>query len=165
MAGMFLVNQHPAVVLFDSGASHSFMSQAFASKHGQHVVDLDKGKFCISAVGNQISTTQLVRDVHIAIEGRSFSTHLVILPSLGIDVILGMKWKSDHGVLIDTSTRVIRLREPDSEEAFLVQLPRSDDIRHAANAIRPLTVAEILVVCEFPDVFLEDWPGCLRTNI
>jgi len=33
-AGMFLVNQHPAVVLFDLGASHSFMSQAFASKHG-----------------------------------------------------------------------------------------------------------------------------------
>ena len=26
MAGMFLVNQQPAVVLFDSGASHSFMS-------------------------------------------------------------------------------------------------------------------------------------------
>jgi len=68
-AGMFLVNQHPAVVLFDSGALHSFMSQAFASKHGQHVVDLANGKFCISAAGNQISATQLVRDVHIAIEG------------------------------------------------------------------------------------------------
>jgi len=66
---------------------------------------------------------------------------------------------SDHGVLIDTSTRVIMLREPDSKEAFLVQLPRSNDIHHAANAIRPLTVAEILVVCEFPDVFLEDLPG------
>jgi len=38
--GMFLVNQHPAVVLFDSGASHSFMSQTFASKHRQHVVDV-----------------------------------------------------------------------------------------------------------------------------
>ena len=66
-AGMFIVNQHPAVVLFDSGASHSFMSQAFASKHGQHVVDLDSGKFCISAAGNQISTNQLVKDVNIAI--------------------------------------------------------------------------------------------------
>ena len=32
-AGMFLVNQHPVVVLFDFGVSHSFMSQAFASKH------------------------------------------------------------------------------------------------------------------------------------
>jgi hypothetical protein len=32
-AGMFLVNQHPTIVLFDSRASHSFMSQTFASKH------------------------------------------------------------------------------------------------------------------------------------
>ena len=31
-AVMFLVDQHLAVVLFDSGASHSFMSPAFASK-------------------------------------------------------------------------------------------------------------------------------------
>jgi hypothetical protein len=28
--GKFLINQHLAVVLFDSGSSHSFMSQAFA---------------------------------------------------------------------------------------------------------------------------------------
>ena len=31
--GMFLVNKHPTIVLFDSRASHSFMSQAFASKY------------------------------------------------------------------------------------------------------------------------------------
>ena len=100
-ADMFLVNQHPAVVLFDSGASHSFMSQAFASKHGQHVVDLDSGKFCISATGNQISMNQLVKDVNIAIEGRNYSANLVILPGLGIDVILGMNWMRNNGVLID----------------------------------------------------------------
>jgi hypothetical protein len=86
------------------------MSQAFASKHGQHVVNLDQGKFCISAAGNQISMNQLVRDVHIAIEGRNYSANLVILPGLGIDVILGMNWMSKHGVLIDTSTRVVMLR-------------------------------------------------------
>jgi len=66
------------------------MSQAFASKHGQHVVDIYKGNFCISVVGNQISTNQSVRNVHLAIEGRNSLAHLVILPSLGIDVILGM---------------------------------------------------------------------------
>jgi len=119
-AGMFLVNPNPAVVLFDSGASHSFMSQAFASKHGQHVVDLDSGKFCISATGNQIATNQVVRDVHIAIELRNYSADLVIFPGLGIDVILVMNWMSKHGVLINTSTRVVMLREPDSKEAFLV---------------------------------------------
>ena len=31
-ASKFLVDQHPVVVLFDLGASHSFMSPAFASK-------------------------------------------------------------------------------------------------------------------------------------
>jgi hypothetical protein len=34
-AGRFPVNQHPAIVLFDSGSSHSFMSQEFAQKHHQ----------------------------------------------------------------------------------------------------------------------------------
>ena len=54
--GMFLVNQHPIVVLFDSRASHSFMSQVFASKHDQRVVTVDKGGYCISAARNNIST-------------------------------------------------------------------------------------------------------------
>ena len=101
----------------------------------------------------------LVKMLRIPNKGCNYSTNLVILLGLGIDVILRMKWMSDHGVLIDTSTRVIMLREPDSKEAFLVQLPRNDDIHHATNAIRPLTVAEIPVVCEFSDVFPEDLPG------
>ena len=65
--GTFLVNQHPVVVLFDSGASHSFMSQTFVSKHNQRVVTIDKGSYYISAVGNQISTNQIVKDVCISI--------------------------------------------------------------------------------------------------
>jgi len=30
MVGMFTIDSHPAFVLFDSGASHSFMSMGFA---------------------------------------------------------------------------------------------------------------------------------------
>ena len=33
MAGMFTIDSHPAYVLFDSGASHSFMSIGFAQRH------------------------------------------------------------------------------------------------------------------------------------
>ena len=33
MAGMFTIDSHPAYVLFDSGASHSFMSMGFAHRH------------------------------------------------------------------------------------------------------------------------------------
>ena len=64
-AGMFLVNHHPAVVLFDSRASHSFMSPTFASKHDQKIVVVDKGGYCISATRSNISTKQIVRGVRI----------------------------------------------------------------------------------------------------
>ena len=59
-AGKFLVNHHPTVVLFDSGASHSFMSPAFASKYNQKVITVSTGSYCISAAGSNISTNQIV---------------------------------------------------------------------------------------------------------
>ena len=36
---------------------------------------------------------------------------LIVLLGLAIDVILGMNWMSGYGVLIDTTTRTIMLRE------------------------------------------------------
>ena len=54
------------------------------------------------------------------IEGRSYQVDLVVLSGLGIDVILGMNWMSSHGVLIDTSTRVVMLRDPGNHKGFLV---------------------------------------------
>ena len=64
-----------------------------------------------------------------------YMSDLVVLPGLGIDVILGVKWMSGHGVLINTSTRIVMLRDPTSNEAFLVPLPRDLDLHNTANAI------------------------------
>ena len=158
IAGTFLMNQHPTVVLFDFGASHSIMSQIFASKHDQRVVTVDKGGYCISAVGNNISTNQIVRDVRISISNQEYTLDLIVLPGLGTDVILGMKWMSGHGVLIDTLTRTIMLREPRSNNAFLVPLPRSFDLQNLACAIQTSILLDIPMVCEFLDVFLDELP-------
>ena len=38
MAGMFTIDSHPALVLFDSGASHSFMSMGFVERHNLPVM-------------------------------------------------------------------------------------------------------------------------------
>ena len=64
----------------------------------------------------------------ISIKGREYTTDLIVLPWLAIDVILGMNWMSGHGVPIDTSTRTIMLREQKGGSAFLVPLPRSFDL-------------------------------------
>ena len=57
--GMFAVNQHPVVVLFDSGSSHSFMSQAFTRKHDQHIHALEYG-YRISSARADLLTNQMV---------------------------------------------------------------------------------------------------------
>ena len=89
-----------------------------------------------------------------------YTSDLVVLLGLGIDVILGMKWMSSHGVLIDTSTRVVMLRDPISKEAFLVPLPIEFELHNIANAIHTPRIEDVPVVCEFLDVFPNDLP-CL----
>jgi hypothetical protein len=38
MAGMFTIDSHLAFVLFDSGASYSFMSMGFAERHNIYIM-------------------------------------------------------------------------------------------------------------------------------
>jgi len=78
---------------------------------------------------------------------------------VGIDVILRMKWMSGNGVLIDTTTHVVILRDPGTKEAFLMQLPRDIHIRITMNAVTSRAIEDILVGCEFLNVFPHDLPG------
>ena len=73
---------------------------------------VDKGGYSISLARATISTNQIIRDVLISIQEREYTMDLIVLPGLAIDVMLGMNWMSGHGVLIDTTTRTIILREP-----------------------------------------------------
>ena len=68
-AGKFLVDQHPIVVLFDSGASHSFISPAFASKFMQKTYTVEGEGYCIRAASGTIPTNLVVGGVQIEVEG------------------------------------------------------------------------------------------------
>ena len=135
IASMFLVIKHPAIVLFDLGASHSFMSQAFASRHEQKIIKVSKGGYNISSAGATISTNKIVRNVLISIQEREYTIDLIVL--------LGLS---------DTSTHTIMLREPKGGNAFLVPLSRNFELQHLACAIQTTTLCDISVVCEFPDI-------------
>jgi hypothetical protein len=100
-----------------------------------------------------------VGNLEFEIEGRKYSLALVVLPGLGIDVILGMNWMSQNGVLIDTSTRVVMLRDPIDQKSFLVQLPRKVDLSGEVHAVQAKALSEIPVVSEFPDIFPDDLSG------
>jgi hypothetical protein len=68
---------------------------------------------------------------------------------------------SGNSVLIDTSTRVVMLRDPKDQQAFLGQLPRDVSPQTTVNAriAKAKEITEVPVVCEFLDVFPDDLPG------
>ena len=43
MMGTFSVANHPTIILFDSGASHTFMSKTFVEKHNIHCIESKEG--------------------------------------------------------------------------------------------------------------------------
>jgi hypothetical protein len=109
-AGKFPVNQHP-VVLFDSGSSHSFMSQAFAWKHEQLCTNWSYG-YRISSARADVLTNQMDRGATLELGSRKFQVNLIVMPGLVLDVIIGMNWMKDWGAVIDTGIRVLTLKDP-----------------------------------------------------
>ena len=89
--GRLLVNSVPATVLFDSGASHSFVSQKFA--HDQVLALEDLPSFLpVVSPGAKFTTSIRARFVTVAIQGCNFPASLIVLQRSKIDVILGMDW-------------------------------------------------------------------------
>jgi hypothetical protein len=78
IVGMFSINNHPTVVLFDSRSSHSFISQAFARKYEQKIVELECA-YRISLAGADLLTNQLVRGVTLNIANRQYKLNLIVM--------------------------------------------------------------------------------------
>jgi hypothetical protein len=95
MMGTFLVANHPAIILFDSGASHTFISKKFVEQHCILCHESKEG-FKIHSPGGQIFTKEVAYQVPVTLAGRDFPTNMIVLKGQDIDVILGMNWLAQH---------------------------------------------------------------------
>jgi hypothetical protein len=77
-----------------------------------------------------------------------------------MDVILGMDWMTQHKVVLDISDRVVVINSPTVGHTTLY-LPFQDGIDSCAYVTIISPLDEILVVCEYPDVFPEELHGML----
>jgi hypothetical protein len=87
--GTFFINDTSAVVLFDSGASHYFISTAYVEKYNLPIALL-RCQMIVSSPGGDMPARQLCPKVNFKIRGVDFVANLIVLESKGIDVILGM---------------------------------------------------------------------------
>jgi hypothetical protein len=160
--GMFLVNDTSAVVLFDSGAPHSFISATYVGKHNLPLALL-RCQIIVSSSGGDMPARQLCLKVNLKIRGVDFIANLIVLESKGIDVILGMDWLRKYKVLINCAKKYVKLTTPEGKEMeFVVELVVT--AKGVANRAKVKQLdagqgSEVPVVNEFPDVFLEELLG------
>jgi hypothetical protein len=97
--GMYLAISHLATVLFDSDASHSFISSSFVAKHNLPIAKM-KHTMLVSSPGGEMRTKHICPAVSITVRGVDFPSNIILLDSKGIDIIHGMDWLSKYDGVI-----------------------------------------------------------------
>jgi hypothetical protein len=157
LASTFFLNEHPFIILFDSGASHDFISSTCAKKAMLSMVATEV-PYVISTHGGRVDADQIVHKVPLELAGRVFSTDPIILKGQGLDVTLGMSWMKLHRAVLDIAGRLVHLDSPVYGKVIL-HLPAVSHIKASLHHVLELKLKDIHVIQEFPNVFPNDLPG------
>jgi predicted aspartyl protease len=144
LADMFFLNKCPIIILFDSGASHDFISSTYAKKARLSMVAI-KAPYVISRLRGRVDADQIVHKAPLKLAERVFSTELIILKGQGIDVILGMSWMKLHKAVLDIAARLVRLDSPVYGKV-IIYLPVISRIKAPLHHVMELKLEDIHVI-------------------
>ncbi|KAL0546091.1 hypothetical protein IC582_015996 [Cucumis melo] len=180
VTGTLPVLGHYALVLFDSGSSHSFISSAFVSHARLEVEPLHHVLSVSTPSGECMLSKEKVKACQIELAGHVIEVTLIVLDMLDFDVILGMDWLAANHASIDCSRKEVTFNPP-SMASFKFKGGGSKSLPQVISAIRASKLlsqgtwgilASVLdtreadvslssepVVRDYPDVFPEELPG------
>nr|AAL77161.1 Putative polyprotein [Oryza sativa Japonica Group] len=163
--GTFPVNSIPATVLFDSGATHSFISKKFVGMYGLRKEELST-PMRVHTPGNSSTSVSFSPSVLIEIQRLPFLANLILLESKDLDVILGMDWLTKFNGVIDCANRTVTLTNEKGETVVYKSLapPKQGVSLNQIEMEVPVVTEEknlkkledIPIVSEYPEVFPED---------
>lgn len=163
-----------ARTLFDSGASHSFVSPDMLGKGGFRKEPGNDYGIVKTAGGQDMFSEGTVRDIAVMIDGISLPVDLVVIPLKNHEVILGMDWLGRYRATLDCHRGRVRLERnegvlefqgirPNSGKRIVSAIQAERMIERGCEAylatITTVDVGEIIeakdipVVNEFVDVF------------
>jgi hypothetical protein len=144
LAAMFFLNEHPIIILFDSGASQDFISSTCAKRAMLSMVPVE-APYVISTPEGWVDADRIVRKAPLELVGRVFSTDLIILKGQGLDVILGMSWMKLHRAVLDIVGRLVILDSPVYGKVIL-HLTALSHIKASLHHVVELKLKDIHVV-------------------
>ena len=117
VTGQISIATHDAIALFDSGATHSFVSEEFAQKLGKGVDRLDHPFRTSLPSGEILWSSCWMRNTSVIICGRELYVDLIAIKLHDFDVILGMDFLGRYNAKIDCRKRCVTFH-PFGEEEF-----------------------------------------------
>jgi len=111
MIGTFSINSIPATGLFDSGASHTFISQAFVRVHSIALVAM-KTPMLVNSSGGTILVSYCCPLASLSLRGVDFPVSPMVMRTSGIDVILGLDWMKKYTTEIKCKEKVVVVTTP-----------------------------------------------------
>ena len=105
--GMFLLSRLWAKILFDYGASHSFVAVSSVDVLGLEVETLDEPLHVNSPLGTRVRIDQICQNCELEISGTLLMVDLRVMDISYFDVILSMDWLTAHRVIIDCDSKRI----------------------------------------------------------
>ena len=92
-------------MLFDSGASHSFIVASIVIELGLEVKALEEPLYVSSPLGIRVRIGMICRGCELEISGILLTVDLRVMDMIEFDVILGMDWLIAYRVVIDCERR------------------------------------------------------------
>ena len=118
--GTILISNTWVSTLFDTGASHSFISTSFASSVGSQAEVLNFPFNIYSPVEFSFTIQWVVRRCKVEIAGFRFDFDLLLFDMEEFDAILGVDWLSTFRATIDCYRRRIEFQTADDSHAYVV---------------------------------------------
>nr|GEZ53283.1 putative reverse transcriptase domain-containing protein [Tanacetum cinerariifolium] len=154
VTGTFLLNQHLARVLFDSGADKSFISTSLASMLNIPPVTLDTTYDIKMADGNLVGTNTIIQGCTLILLNQPFEIDLMSIKLGSFNIVIGMDWLSKYHARILCDEKVVHI--PIDGETLII---RGDQTQVKEKKSDKKRIKDIPLVREFLKVFSEDLPG------
>jgi predicted aspartyl protease len=115
IVGMFPIESHLVEMLFDTGATHSFITASWVEAHNLPKTTMST-PIQIDSAGGKVRADSVCLNVSVEIRGIEFPANLIVMGTQGIDVILGINWLDKYQAVISCDKRTIKLVSPLGEE-------------------------------------------------
>ena len=132
---MLSIFSSSAYVLFDIGASHSFITPSFVEQSGLQFHQLDKLLDVSSPLGSKLLIDSRIQGCVIAFNGHEMIADLILLDMGEFDIILGMDWLLTWHATLDYFAKRVCFRPP-GQAKFYYQGERDSIVRSYVSAIR-----------------------------